>query len=506
MAEPAFFFERCLVEIVNSLLYGFSIALQPVNLLHCLAGVFIGTLVGVLPGLGPVASISMLLPVTFRISSPVSGLIMLAGVYYGAMYGGSTTSILVNIPGEAASVVTCLDGYQMARKGRAGPALGISAFGSFIAGTLGVLGLMLVAPPLAKIALKFGPPEYCSIMFLGFTILSYLASGSMIKAFMMAGLGLILGAVGMDFISGRYRFCYGVLALEDGLGLIPVVMGLFGISEVLINIEEAGIQTVFETKIKGLYPSRQDWKESIGPIGRGSLLGFLIGILPGANPIIASFMAYIVEKKISKHPERFGKGEIAGVAAPESANNSAATAAFIPMLTLGIPSTATIAVLLGALTIYGVNPGPLLMQNHPDVFWGTITSMYTGNVMLLILNLPLIPIWVKVLKVPYPLLSPLILLFCLIGAYSINGNIVDVIIMIIFGIAGYMMKKLEYEGAPLILAFVLGPLFENALRQSLMMSRGSFSIFFARPISLVLILTAAMVLISPLVFRRRLGV
>lgn len=494
------------MEIVNNLLYGFSIALQPVNLLHCLAGVFIGTLVGVLPGLGPVASISMLLPVTLRISSPVSGLIMLAGVYYGCMYGGSTTSILVHIPGEAASVITCLDGHEMAKQGRAGPALGISAIGSFIAGTLAVVGLVLVAPLLAKFAVKFGPPEYCSIMFLGFTLLCYLTSGSMIKAFMMAGLGLILGAVGMDFISGRYRFCYGILSLEDGLGLIPIVMGLFGISEVLINIEEKGIQTVFETKIKGLYPSRKDWKDSIGPIGRGSLLGFLIGILPGANPIIATFMSYIVEKRISKHPERFGHGEIAGVAAPESANNSAATAAFIPMLTLGIPSTATIAVLLGALTIFGVTPGPLLMHEAPDVFWGTITSMYTGNVMLLILNLPLIPIWVRVLKIPYPLLFPLILLFCLIGAYSINANVVDVIIMIIFGIVGYMMKKLDYEAAPLILAFVLGPLFENALRQSLMMSRGSFLIFFARPISLILILVAAMVLISPLVFRRRLAV
>ena len=494
------------MEIVNNLLYGFSVAFQPVNLLHCLAGVFIGTLVGVLPGLGPVASISMLLPVTLRISSPVSGLIMLAGVYYGCMYGGSTTSILVHIPGEAASVITCLDGHEMAKKGRAGPALGISAIGSFIAGTLAVVGLVLVAPLLAKFAVKFGPPEYCSIMFLGFTLLCYLTSGSMIKAFMMAGLGLILGAVGMDFISGRYRFCYGILSLEDGLGLIPIVMGLFGISEVLINIEEKGIQTVFETKIKGLYPSRKDWKDSIGPIGRGSLLGFLIGILPGANPIIATFMSYIIEKKISKHPERFGHGEIAGVAAPESANNSAATAAFIPMLTLGIPSTATIAVLLGALTIFGVTPGPLLMHEAPDVFWGTITSMYTGNVMLLILNLPLIPIWVRVLKIPYPLLFPLILLFCLIGAYSINANVVDVIIMAIFGIAGYMMKKLEYEAAPLILAFVLGPLFENALRQSLMMSRGSFSIFFVRPISLVLILVAATVLISPLVFRRRLAV
>jgi putative tricarboxylic transport membrane protein len=491
------------MEIIDGLIYGFSVSFQPFNLLLCLIGVFIGTLVGVLPGLGPVASISMLLPITFRISSPVSALIMLAGIYYGAQYGGSTTSILVNIPGEAASVVTCLDGYQMARKGRAGPALGISAFGSFIAGTLGVIGLMLVAPVLAKMALKFGPPEYCSLMFLGFTILSYIARGSMIKAFMTAALGLILGTVGMDFITGSYRFSYGVLALEDGLGLIPVVMGLFGISEVLLNMEEEITRTVFETKIRGLYPNRQDWKESIWPIGRGSLIGFLLGVLPGGGPIIASFMSYIVEKKISKHPERFGEGEIAGVAAPESANNSAASAAFIPMLTLGIPSTPTTAILLGALMVFGVEPGPLLIQKAPDVFWGTITSMYAGNVMLLILNLPLIAIWVKVLKVPYPILFPLILLFCLIGAYSINNSVTDIIIMNIFGIAGYMMKKLEYEGAPLILAFILSPLFENALRQSLMMSRGSFSIFLTRPISLGFVLVVAMILVSPLIFKRR---
>jgi putative tricarboxylic transport membrane protein len=410
----------------------------------------------------------------------------------------------VNIPGEASSVITCIDGYQMARKGRAGPALGIAAFGSFIAGTLGVAGLMLVAPTLARYALQFGPPEYCALMFLGFTILSYIASGSMLKAFMMAGLGLILGAVGMDMVTGTYRFSYGVLALEDGLGLIPVIMGLFGISEVILNIEETAVRSVFDTKLKGLYPNRQDWRESIGPIGRGTVIGFLLGVLPGAGPIMASFMAYILEKRISKHPERFGQGEIAGVAAPEAANNAAAQSGFIPMLILGIPATATLALLLGTMMMYGVTPGPLLMKNSPEIFWGTVTSMYTGNAMLLILNLPLIAIWVRVLKVPYPILFPVILLFCLIGGYSINNTVVDVIIMNVFGVVGYFFKKLEYEGAPLILAFILGPLFENSLRQSLMMSKGSFSIFFSRPIALGFVVVALLVIISPLVLKKRL--
>ena len=491
------------MELINNLLYGFSISLLPINLLHCFVGVVFGTLVGVLPGLGPVASISMLLPLTFRLSSPVSALIMLAGIYYGAQYGGSTTSILVNIPGEATSVVTCLDGYQMARKGRAGPALGIAAFGSFIAGTIGIVGLMLLAPALSRFALRFGPPEYCSMMFLGFTMISYIASGSMIKALMMAALGLLLGSVGMDFMTGTYRFSYGVLTIEDGLGLVPVIMGLFGISEVLLNLEQGAVQSVFETKIKGLFPNREDWRRSIGAIGRGTLIGFFLGLLPGGGPLIATFSSYIVEKKVSKHPERFGQGEIEGVAGPESANNAGAQAAFVPMLTLGIPATPTMAILLGALLIYGVQPGPLLINKAPDVFWGLVTSMYTGNAMLLILNLPLIPLWVKVLKVPYPILFPLILLFCLTGAFSINNTVADIIVMNIFGVIGYLMKKLKYEGAPLVLAYILGPLFENSIRQSLMMSKGSFSIFFTRPIALGFLAVAAIMLVSPIIFKGR---
>lgn len=491
------------MDVLYNLFYGFSVSFTPINLLHCLAGVSIGTLVGVLPGLGPVASMSMLLPLIFHTSSPVSGVIMLAGIYYGAQYGGSITSILVNIPGEASSVVTCIDGYQMARQGRAGPALGITAFGSFIAGTLSVLGLMLVAPLVARFALKFGPPEYACLMFLSFTILSYIASGSMMRAFMMAGLGLLLGSVGMDIMTGSYRFSYRILALEDGLGLVPVVMGLFGVSEVLLNLEEGVKRTVFDKKIRNLYPTLQDWKDSIGPIGRGSLLGFFFGVLPGGGPVIPTFMSYITEKRISRHPERFGHGAIEGVAGPESANNAGATAAFIPMLTLGIPATGTMAVLLGALLLYGVQPGPLLMQKAPEIFWGTVTSMYAGNVMLLVLNLPLIPIWVRVLKIPYPILFPLILLFCLTGAYSINNTATDILIMNIFGVVGYLMKKLGYEGGPFILAFILGPMFENALRQSLMISKGDFSIFFTRPIALAFVIVAFIVIISPLIFRKR---
>jgi putative tricarboxylic transport membrane protein len=493
------------MEFFPNLFMALTVAFQPNNLFFCFLGVLIGTLVGVLPGLGPVATISLLLPSTFQIT-PVAGLIMLAGIYYGAMYGGSTTSILVNIPGEAASVVTCLDGYQMARKGRAGPALGISAFGSFIAGTVAVIASMLIAPPLAYMALKFGPPEYFTLMFLGLTILTYLASGSMLKALMMASVGIFLGTIGTDIISGLERFTYRSYTLMDGLGLVPVIMGLFGISEVLLNIDEQAAQRdIYKTKISHLLPNREDWRISIFPILRGSLIGFLLGILPGGGAVIASFGAYAIEKRISDHPEKFGTGVIEGVASPESANNAASQGAFIPLLTLGIPANVVMAILLGALLIHGIKPGPLLMKQNPDVFWGVIGSMYLGNVMLLILNLPLIGLWVKILKIPYPILFPLILLFCLIGCYSLNNNVVEIMIMILFGVVGFLMKKFGYEGAPLILAFVLSPLMENALRQSLIMSRGSFAIFFTRPIALTFFLAALFLLISPLIpgFKKR---
>ncbi len=471
------------MELIHNLLVGFSDVMQLEPLFYCFMGVLIGTLIGVLPGIGPVGTMSLLMPFAYK-TSPLSAIIMLAGIYYGAMYGGSTTSILVNIPGEAASVVTCLDGYQMARKGRAGPALGIAAFGSFIAGTLGLVGLVLVAPPLSSLALRFGPPEYFSLMCIGLTILIYLASGSTIRAMIMAAFGIILGCIGPDSDTGLPRFGYGVPELMDGIGLAPFVMGLFGISEILINIErDVRDRSIFATRIRGILPNRRDWKASIMPISRGSVLGFFLGILPGGGSIIASFVSYAVEKRISKHPERFGTGAIEGVAGPESANNAATAGSFVPLLTLGIPPNVVMALLLGAMMIHGVTPGAFLIRQNPRVFWGIIASMYVGNVMLLILNLPLIRLWVQVLKVPYKILFPLILLFCIIGVYSINNSTFDIMVMLIFGVLGYLMRKYGYEAAPMVLAFVLGPLFETALRQSLQLSDGSFSIFLTRPIA-----------------------
>jgi putative tricarboxylic transport membrane protein len=485
------------MDIFAHAMMGFQVALQPANLFFCFMGVLIGTLVGVLPGLGPVAAMSLLLPSTFHVS-PVSAIIMLAGIYYGAMYGGSTTSILVNIPGEAASVVTCLDGYQMARKGRAGPALGIAAFGSFIGGTLSIIGLMFMAPPLAEMALQFGPPEYFTLMLLGLIILTFLASGSMPKALMMAAFGLFLGLIGMDIMTATPRFTFNLYFLMDGVGLVPVVMGLFGVSEVLLNVEARIKQDVFQTKIKGLLPNLKDWRDSSWPIIRGSVLGFFLGILPGGGAVISSFVSYGVEKKCSRHPEKFGTGAIEGVAGPETANNAATGGAFIPLLTLGIPANAVMAMLLGALIIYGMQPGPMLIKQHPDLFWGVVTSMYIGNAMLLVLNLPLIGVWVKILKIPYPILFPLILLFCLIGVFSLNNNVGEIGLMLFFGGVGYLMKKFNYEAAPLVLALVLGPMMENALRQSLIMSNGSVSIFFTRPISLAIVLVVLALLLLPL--------
>ncbi|MCX5912877.1 MAG: tripartite tricarboxylate transporter permease [Deltaproteobacteria bacterium] len=486
------------MELLQNLALGFSTALAFDRLLACLIGVVIGTLVGVLPGIGPAAAISLLLPSTFHLD-PTSGVIMLAGIYYGAMYGGSTTSILVNIPGEAASVVTCLDGYQMARNGRAGPALGISAMGSFIAGTLSVIGLMLVAPPLARFALSFGPPEYFALIFCGLAILIYLASGSILKAVIMALAGLFLGMVGTDLITGNVRFTFGNITLMDGIGMVPVVMGLFGIAEVLDNLEKSlQERAIFQTSFANLLPNRKDWSRSIGPILRGSFVGFFLGILPGGGAIISSFTSYALEKRLSRHPEEFGKGAIEGVAGPESANNAASSGAFIPLLTLGM------AIVLGALLTHGIQPGPLLLVRNADLFWGVVTSMYLGNAMLLVLNLPLIGLWVRLLKIPYSILFPLILLFCLIGAYSVNNNSEEVVIMILFGVIGYLMRKFDYEAAPLIFALVLSPLFENALRQSLLMSNGSFTIFFTRPISLsFMVIGIALFLLPMLPFVKR---
>jgi putative tricarboxylic transport membrane protein len=465
-------------------------------------GCLIGTLVGVLPGLGPTAAMSLLLPATLHIT-PVAAIIMLAGIYYGAMYGGSTTSILVNIPGEAASAVTCLDGYQMARQGKAGRALGISAFGSFIAGTIGIVGLTLVAVPLADLALRFGPPEYFALMCLGMVILTFLSSTSMIRALMMACFGILIGTVGTDTVSGTARFSFGIIELMDGVGLVPVVMGLFGISEMLLNIETKIDREIFKTRVKGLFPTVRDWIQSAGAIIRGTVIGFFLGILPGGGAVLSSFVAYAVEKKVSKTPEKFGTGLIEGVAAPESANNSAAQGAFIPLLTLGIPSNVVMAMLLGALIIHGVTPGPLLLTNHPEIFWGVVGSMYIGNVMLLILNLPLIGLWVQLLKVPYAILMPLIIVFCIIGSYTIANSIMDVFFMLIFGVVGYLMKKLRYEAPPLILAYVLGPMLEYSLKQSLMISKGSFKIFFSRPISGTCLVIALILVVLPIIPRLR---
>jgi putative tricarboxylic transport membrane protein len=489
------------VDLINHFYMAFQVALDVKNILFCFIGVFFGTLVGVLPGFGPTAAISLLLPITF-VLTPTQSIIMLAGIYYGAQYGGSTTSILVNIPGESASVITCLDGYQMARKGRAGAALGISAFGSFIGGTFAIIMLMMLASPLAMMALKFGPPENCSIMLFGLTMVIYLSSGSIIKSLMMATVGLLLGSVGIDIIEGTRRYTLGILNLENGLGLVPVIMGLFGISEVLLNIEEGSEnRDVFKTDVKGLFPTKQDWKDSAGPITRGSIVGFFIGLLPGGGATVASFISYAMEKKIARHPENFGTGDIRGVAGPETANNAGAGGAFIPLLTLGIPCNVVMAILIGAFMIHRITPGPLLIQEHPDVFWGVVGSMYIGNIMLLVLNLPLIGLWVKILKVPYVILFPIIFMFCLIGAYSLNNGTFDIIVMIVFGAIGYLMKKFGYEGAPLVLALVLGPMLEENLRQSLVISKGSLMIFILRPISAVFMGVVVVVLASPLLLK-----
>jgi len=470
---------------------------MPTKLLACFVGVVIGTAVGVLPGIGPSGSIALLLPLTFYMDA-TSAIIMLAGIYYGTMYGGSTTSILVNIPGEAQSVITCLDGYQMARQGRAGPALGIAAFGSFIAGTLGVIGLMLLAPPLARFALRFGPAEIFALVLLAFVLVGYLASGSMAKALMMAVLGLLLACVGIETISSRARFTFGSLHLEAGIDMVPLIMGLFGLGEVL---EEMGRKAKVDARrytprFWELFPNKKDWRVSLGPIGRGSLVGFFIGILPGGTGIVASFSSYAIEKRISHHPERFGQGTIEGVAAPEAANNAAAQGAYIPLLTLGIPGNAAIALTLGALQIHGVIPGPLLIRQHPEVFWGVVASMYLGNILLLGLNLPLIGMWVRLLTIRTHILYPMIILFCIIGAYSVNNSVFDVGMLFFFGFLGYLLRKLNFELAPLILGFILGPIMEVNARQALIMSQGDLGVFFSSTISTVLLSAALFVVLS----------
>src|SRR6266702_3282148 len=485
------------MDIFNNLATGFAVALAPINLLYCFLGSFIGTAIGVLPGLGPPATIALLLPVTYGIPA-TSAVILLAGIFYGAMYGGSTTSILLNIPGEAASVVTCLDGYQMARQGRAGAALAVAAVGSFIAGTIGVVGLMLLAPPLVSFALKFGAPENAALLILGLLMVGYLGGGPMTKGLMMAVVGLLLGSVGLDPIQGTPRFTYGIFKLSEGFDFVLVAMGLFGIGEVLANVEQTEEPEVITTKIGGLLATREEWKAAAAPMARGSLLGFIIGVLPGGGAIISSFLSYALEKRFSRHPERFGKGAIEGVAAPEAANNGAASSSFIPLLTLGIPGNASIALIFAALLIHGVRPGPLLVTEKPDVFWGLVASMYIGNVMLLVLNLPLIPLFAQILRLPVYVLFPVIFGISIVGAYGSSGRIFDLGLLVAFGLLGYAMSKLKYPTAPLIFGFVLGDAMERALRQSLMMSQGDLLALVQRPISAIMLSLAAVILLIPL--------
>jgi putative tricarboxylic transport membrane protein len=494
-----------MTETLVQLAHGFGIALQPGNLYLGLIGVSVGTLVGVLPGLGPVASMALLLPLTYSLG-PTGALIMFAGIYYGAMYGGSTTSILLNIPGEAASVVTCLDGHEMARQGRAGAALGMAAFGSFIAGTLAIVGLTLIAAPLARLALQFSYPEYVALMLLGLLLVIVLASGSLLKAFTVLGVGLVLSAIGQDVVSGVFRFTYDVPTLMDGFDLGPMIMGLFGVSEVLANMASPSERVIVQTKIRQLLPTREDWKRSFWPIMRGTGLGFLLGALPGGGAIVSSFASYAVEKRVSKTPEIFGKGAIEGVAGPESANNAASVGSFVPLLTFGIPSNITMAIVMGVLMINGVTPGPTLITERPDVFWGVIASMYIGNAVLLVLNLPLIGMWIQVLKIPYRVLFPLVLVFCAVGSYSMNNSLFDVYMMSLFGVIGFLMKRYGYEPAVLVLAFVIGPILEQSLRQSLLLGDGNFMIFLTRPISAGLIIVSLALIVSsaiPAIGRRR---
>ncbi len=491
--------------VLGNLLLGFSVALTPSILVYAFAGCVIGTLVGMLPGLGPLAGISLLLPVTFGLS-PIIAIVLLAGVYYGAMYGGSTTSILLRIPGEAASVMTCIDGYAMTQNGRAGPALAIAAIGSFIAGTLSVIALMFLAPTLASFALRFGPPEYTALLMMGLLVLSYMSGGSMLKTLAMAVVGLLLGMIGIDVMSGYTRFNFGVVELGDGIGIVPVAVGLFGLSEILLTAGQATPPPVQKPTLRQLVPSREELRLSVGPIARGSLLGFLIGIIPGSAHIISSFVSYGLERRLSKHPERFGHGAIEGVAGPESANNAAATGAFVPMLALGIPTSPIMAVMIAALMVHGVAPGPMLISQQPELFWGFVASMYVGNVVLLILNLPMVGLFVNLLRIPYSYLYPAILCFCILGVYSVSSSVVDVWIMLGMGGFGYILRKFGYDLAPIALGLVLSSMLELSVRQSLAMSAGDYMIFLHRPIAATMfVVSGVLVLLAlkPLVFKSK---
>jgi len=478
---------------LDSLALGFSVAFRPDVLLYAFLGCLVGTLVGMLPGIGPLAGISILLPATFGLDA-TKAIVMLAGIYYGSQYGGSTTSILMRIPGEAASVMTCIDGYAMARKGRAGAALCIAAVGSFVAGTFGVVLLTVVVAPLAGFALRFGPPEYTALLVLGLVFLAYMSATSLVRTMLMAATGLLLGCIGIDVMTGHFRYSFDIKELGDGLGIVPVAVGLFGLGEILSTPAKTMTGVVASPRLAELLPNRQEWREAAMPMARGSVLGFIVGIVPGSAHIIASFLSYAVEKRVSAKPEEFGHGAVAGVAGPESANNAASTGAFVPMLALGLPTGPVTAVLMAALLIHGVPPGPQLVSEHPQVFWGFIASMYVGNLMLLALNLPLVGLFVSVLRIPYAYLYPLIIMFCIVGVYEVSHSIVDVWIMLIMGVVGYLLRKFDFDPAPLVLGLVIAPLLEMSLRQSLIMSGGNWLIFVQRPIAAVLLGIGALLL------------
>ena len=482
------------METLGNLVFGLGVALSWQNLLYCLIGCILGTVVGVLPGIGPVATVAMLLPFTFHLG-PAPALIMLAGIYYGAQYGGSTTAILINIPGETSSVVTTIDGHQMARRGRAGPALGIAAIGSFAAGCIATLVIAYFAPLLAEVALKFSPAEYFSLMVFGLIAAVVLARGSLIKAIAMVCLGILLGLVGTDVNSGTVRFAFGQPELSDGIGFVAIAMAFFGIADVVINLERSDQHEVFTSRIGSVLPTLDDLRQSFWAIMRGTALGSVLGILPGGGALLASFAAYMVEKKVAKPPRMFGEGDIRGVAAPESANNAGAQTSFIPMLTLGIPSNPTMALMIGALTIQGIAPGPQVMTERPELFWGLIASMWVGNLMLLILNLPMVGLWIRLLAVPYRLLFPAIFVFCCIGVYTVDGKIFDVYAIVVLSALAYLLLKLDCEPAPLILGFILGPLMEENLRRALMIAFGDVTVFVTRPISAAFLIASVALLV-----------
>ncbi len=483
------------MALADGLIAGLQVAAQPTNLLFCFAGVFLGTLIGVLPGIGPATAMALLLPITVG-APPASGLILLAGIYYGSMYGGSTTSILINVPGEAASVMTCIEGHQMARQGRAGPALAIAAIGSFIAGTLAVVAMTIIAAPIARAAVLLGPADYVGLMMLGLIMVMVISSGPVSNAVLTTSFGIVLGLAGVDTMSGDQRFTFNFPQLIEGIDVITLVVGLFGVSEVLQNLEKTIVRTLIAERVGRVMPSHEDWRRSRGPIVRGSALGFVLGLLPGGGAVLSSFASYAVEKRLSRDPARFGSGAVEGLAGPESANNSAATAAFIPLLTLGIPPNAVLGILLGALIIQGITPGPLLMVRNPDVFWGVVASMYIGNVMLLILNLPLIGFWIQILRIPYGVMFPLILVFCVIGVYGTVGSTFHLGLMLIFGVVGYLLRRTGHDLAPMVLGFVLGPLLEVNVRRSLIASDGDWGFLLSRPIGLVCVIAAAALLVA----------